>query len=542
MISRIRMRIFLPVLLLIVLFPILSWLLFSSTSDWYMERLSRQSLAELMDSIQSIEDDLYSGRDARSLTPQEEKELSKEMMSRIKTFIRRDRPQARLIAMNSRMKLTYPKQSDYQSDTQGIYKTLMEMVLSGQFEEDGNGTGLGDEGRNGTGSGDERRNGTGLDGGASPLQMTFGQTHYLVSLHETESTGNIRGKYLIGYVDVPDTGILLSYTGRLLFIISCFLALLSTAVVWLMAGSIARPLESLCRHAKNIGKGWFEPVDAQYTVREVEDLKLSLNRMAGELEQMDQQQKHFFQNASHELRTPLMSICGYAQGILCNVFPDHGQAAQVIISEAMRMKELVDSILTLSRLDSRSLSVQAEAVELHRFVEEQRESLKGMEFLEKINLVYRWEVPGPSAAETDIAAAPPGTGDAAQHGTGDTARGRAVLPVIAWADSSLLTQAFRNIISNCARYASQDVTVTVSQEDGWAVIQIADDGPGFGTADLPHIFERFYKGPRGNFGIGLSIVQSAMEYMGGKVSAANKMAPGHGAVFCLYLPGADENK
>ena len=76
--------------------------------------------------------------------------------------------------------------------------------------------------------------------------------------------------------------------------------------------------------------------------------------MAYKLEENDVEQKTFFQNASHELRTPLMSIQGYAEGIKCGVFEDEeskGEAVDVIIAETERLSNLVENLLSISKMD-----------------------------------------------------------------------------------------------------------------------------------------------------------------------------------------------
>ena len=463
MISRIRMRIFIPMLFLILLFPLLSWGIFSSASDWYMNRLSRQSLEAMMGQIRSMGDRLYSG------------ELSKEFLSQIRAFIRKDRPRAQLLAVNSRLKLTYPKTGDYQPDTQAIYEVCREMILSRE---------------------------QGKEGWEDIQEARVGDGRYLISLYETESHTNIRGKYLFCYVAVPDTKALLSYTGALLLLIAGALVLLALAAAWVVAGSIAKPLQALCCHTRSIGKGRFTRMERPCSIREIEELRRDFNRMAGELEQLNRQQTAFFQNASHELRTPLMSICGYAQGIQCGVFPDHQEAAGIILEEAMRMKELVDGILTMSKLDGGRVELDCREMDLAGFIRDELTSLKGMEVAEQIQFQM-------------------------QEG---------LEPVMALADRELLERAFRNVISNCVRYAAGLVEVKAEVRDGWAAVTIGDDGPGFPEQDLPHVFERFYKGQGGNFGIGLSIARTAMEYQGGRVEAYNRTAPGHGAVFVLWLP------
>lgn len=264
MISRIRMRIFIPMLFLILLFPLLSWGIFSSASDWYMSRLSRQSLEEMMGQIRIVGDRLYSGDE--EVSRDEEKELSREFLSQIRAFIRKDRPRAQLLAVNSRLKLTYPKTGDYQPDTQAIYEVCREMILSRE---------------------------QGKEGWEDIQEARVGDAHYLISLYETESQANIRGKYLFCYVAVPDTKALLSYTGALLLLIAGVLALLALAAAWVVAGSIAKPLQALCFHTRSIGKGRFTRMERPCSIREIEELRRDFNRMAGELEQLNRQQTAF---------------------------------------------------------------------------------------------------------------------------------------------------------------------------------------------------------------------------------------------------------
>jgi signal transduction histidine kinase len=110
-------------------------------------------------------------------------------------------------------------------------------------------------------------------------------------------------------------------------------------------------------------------------------------------------------------------------------------------------------------------------------------------------------------------------------------------PVRVLADDTLLSQAVMNITSNCLRYAGHEANITLLQREGNAVIRISDDGDGVPEADLPHIFDRFYKGKGGNFGLGLAIAKSATEFMGGRVTAHNGAK---GAVFELIFPESNQ--
>ena len=148
-----------------------------------------------------------------------------------------------------------------------------------------------------------------------------------------------------------------------------------------------------------------------------------------------------------------MSICGYAQGIQCNVFPDHAQAAAVILSETMRMKELVDGILTISRLDSHDTRLRTEVISLGEFIEEQIDILQGLGIAEKVSI-------GMEKEQEDIRVS---------------------------ADPSLLGKAFQNVVNNCARYAQSSVTVSLKREGEWAAVCVKDDGPGLDEKEIPHL-------------------------------------------------------
>jgi signal transduction histidine kinase len=93
-------------------------------------------------------------------------------------------------------------------------------------------------------------------------------------------------------------------------------------------------------------------------------------------------------------------------------------------------------------------------------------------------------------------------------------------------------------LSKLPSVAETQVTVRLRYEAKTAVITIGDDGDGISVEDLPHIFERFYKGRNGKFGLGLAIAARAVEVLGGSITAQNG---DHGAVFTLRLPGEQSN-
>lgn len=268
-----------------------------------------------------------------------------------------------------------------------------------------------------------------------------------------------------------------------------------------IADSISRPIVDACTYAAEIGNGDFIPVPIVESNEEIKQFCFSLNAMSTRLKDYDETQKQFMQNASHELRTPLMSIQGYAEGIESDVFPDPKEAAQVIKKESLRLNKLVTELLTLSRIENHTYVHELLLFNISDLL---------LDYLQRVNgllLKSRLHV------KTELAE-----------------------QVTALLDEGLFSQTIINIISNAIRYAKEEISIRTYLEtiDGkvFSSVEIADDGDGIEEEELPHLFERFYKGKKGNFGLGLAISKSAMESMGGSLKAFNRQ----GAVFLLRVP------
>lgn len=213
----------------------------------------------------------------------------------------------------------------------------------------------------------------------------------------------------------------------------------------------------------------------------------------------EEEKRQFFQNASHDLKTPLASITGYSQGIVSNVIKDHQKAASIILSESLRMTDLVESILSLSKMDSHTFDLHPTDLEVMEFLDECVDIMSTI----RRDCVIHLEATRPLTIHTD---------------------------------PELLKRVIQNILSNCLRYADHEILIRMSTDGNSLILLIQDDGPGFPEKDLPHIFERFYKGDGGKNGIGLSIVWTGIHYLGGSITAGNRAVPEHGAYYQLLLP------
>lgn len=251
-----------------------------------------------------------------------------------------------------------------------------------------------------------------------------------------------------------------------IFLLSSILVCLCLLLIWHMVKGITVPLEQLCLRAKEIGQGDFTKT-----------------------------------NVSHELRNPLMSISGYAQGIEHGIFKEPETAAHTILEESGRLTELVTSLLTLSRIESRDngTDISLQPVPLDEVLEDCLDRVSGLAVKKGIQVQI-----APYEEE------------------------EAVL-----GDGELICKVLENFLTNALRYAISEVTIRIRPEKKLTAISVEDDGNGIASKDLPHLFERCYKGNGGNFGIGLAIATSAAERMKGSVKGENR--PEGGAVFTLTL-------
>lgn len=217
------------------------------------------------------------------------------------------------------------------------------------------------------------------------------------------------------------------------------------------------------------------------------------------IENAENKMKCFFQNASHELKTPIMSIQGYAEGIQTGVLTDTVAASAVILQESDRMTQLVEELLALSKLESGAVPLQLQCLDLAEVLYECLERIQWMAQKQGIAL----DVQLPQSA------------------------------VYVRGDEAQLCRAFSNILTNALRYAATKIALRAEIQGKRVYVWISDDGGGIAPVDLPHIFDRFYRGEKGNTGIGLALTQEIISLHRGKVCARNEA---RGACFEIWLP------
>lgn len=322
--------------------------------------------------------------------------------------------------------------------------------------------------------------------------LTASAKRYAVLMYPLENANNSTGGYLTIYTDLSRSRKLTMAVNMMLFSILLITAAIALIISNNVSEKISRPISALNKYAKSIGEREYNTELVKHENDEIGNLAETMYSMAQKLSAYDSTIKTFMQNASHELRTPLMSIQGYAEAIKYRVIEDEDKAVDIIMEESKRLSELVEDLLYLSKIDSLQEEFNFEKIKIEDVIRSSIERVNGIAV--KNEKIIRFS-----------------------HDSNN-------LMVVG--DEEKLIRAAINILGNCLRYCNNCINVNLKKELSNIIITIEDDGPGFDAKDLGNIFDRFYKGKGGNYGLGLAITKSIIEKHGGRIAAENNIKGG----------------
>jgi signal transduction histidine kinase len=308
-------------------------------------------------------------------------------------------------------------------------------------------------------------------------------------------------------------------------------------VAWRVSRRMARPLEEAMEATGRIAAG---DLESRVPVRhgdypEFASLAGSINDMAQSLEDGRARERHLLLAVSHDLRTPLTSIRGFAEAIQDGAIDDNGKAADVIIAESRRLERLVGDLLDLTKLEAKQMSITMRATDPVEVVSTTVEGFRPAAAKSGLRLDVTTTGDTRARFAVEFAADPPEPGAVAAPPAPPPA---ALGPVAA--DPDRLAQLLANLLENAITFARSSVTVSVLDARGRCEISVDDDGPGIAPADLPRVFERFYRADRGpnrrlGSGLGLAIVAELVAAMGATVRAESPTQPVGGSRFVVTL-------
>lgn len=237
-----------------------------------------------------------------------------------------------------------------------------------------------------------------------------------------------------------------------------------------------------------------------------------------ELRRLERLRQEFVANVSHELKTPLSIIKACVETLLDGAIDDlqhRRQFLEQLDSQSNRLYALILDLLSLARIESGEELFDFQPLQVSEIVQECMERHR----------------PRAESKGQVFDVVPP---------DGDRA-------LVAWGDEEALVQILDNLLDNAVKYTPQGGRVTVSwrREGEQVCLEVADTGIGIPAADLPRVFERFYRVDKarsremGGTGLGLSIVKHLSQAMRGSVRAASRH--GRGTTFTVCLPQAESS-
>jgi len=276
--------------------------------------------------------------------------------------------------------------------------------------------------------------------------------------------------------------------------------------------SVATPLAEIMDAADAVAGGNLHVSVQERGSREFRQLARSFNRMSAELARTDEQRRNLAADVAHELRTPLHIIQGNLEGILDGVYQATPEHIEATLDETRLLARLVEDLRTLSLAESGQLPLRRERVDVGDLLADVTTSFSGQ--AEAAGIELRVE-----------------------NGTTES--------LTIQGDAGRLDQVLSNLVSNAIRHTPQGgrITLRARTVDGFVQMTIVDTGEGIAAADLPFIFDRFWRADRArthgggaSSGLGLSIANQLIKAHGGKIEVASQV--GQGTTFTITLPAA----
>lgn len=246
---------------------------------------------------------------------------------------------------------------------------------------------------------------------------------------------------------------------------------------------------------------------------EVKQLAISFNNLAESLAKGEMLRKQFTGDLAHELRTPLATLRSQIEAYQDGIWEPTSQRLEASHEELMRLVRLVNELEKL--LAAENPQIRLEKVEVEA----------------GIALAVLWEMFLPLFKQKGV----------------QLHIEEPVQELYFQADKDRLMQILSNVLNNALKYTPEGKNVTISvqtERDGFVGFKVEDEGTGMAEEDIPHIFERFYRGDKsrdrktGGAGIGLSIVKALMDAHNGIIKVKSRL--NKGTVIMLFFPMNDD--
>jgi signal transduction histidine kinase len=318
------------------------------------------------------------------------------------------------------------------------------------------------------------------------------------------------------YVGVPEGGArvieeFLASNNRTLLLVAAVAGLGAVLLIVSLSRRILGPVEALTSAARRMEAGDLSQRVKIASNDEIGDLARAFNSMADGLARLERLRRNMVTDVAHELRTPLTNIRGYLEAVRDDLVKPERRVIESLYEETLLLNHLVDDLQDLSLAEAGQLRLERQPVALADLVDQAIGAF------------------APQAEAKGIALHVDAPED---------------LPLVN-VDPRRIGQVLRNLLNNALTHTGPggEVSVAAVAGDRWIEIKIRDTGTGIAAADLPYVFERFYRADRsrsratGGAGLGLAIARQLVEAHGGQIAVESKID--EGTQFTFTLPVAE---
>lgn len=278
---------------------------------------------------------------------------------------------------------------------------------------------------------------------------------------------------------------------------------------WWLTTQALQPLERIQAAATRMAAGHLsERIDGRGAGSELRDLVAVLNNTFSRLESSFDRQRRFTSDAAHELRTPIAVLISEAQTTLTRnrSAAEYRETVNVCLETAQQMRQLTEALLNLAQLENEEERQGMERLDLAFLAQATVERLRSLVSSQGLRLETELQ-------RTDVVGHP-----------------------------IQLGQVVSNLVINAIHYnrPGGSIQVRTRIETGTAIFMVEDTGQGIASEDIPHLFERFFRGDKarsraeGRYGLGLAISQAIVEAHHGTITVASDL--GRGSTFMIRLP------
>lgn len=346
--------------------------------------------------------------------------------------------------------------------------------------------------------------------------IIYGRADAVEKLEELEPIHYRDG--IVGYLGILP-GKIPSQPGEIRFIegqakafvwIALLMILLSAFLAWLLAYMLGRPLKRITTAVKALAIGRYDIRLLVESSDELGDLARDFNELATALERSEQSRRRWVADISHELRTPLAVLHGELEALQDGIRPLTAEAVDSLLGDVMRLNRLTEDLYQLALSDQGALSYRKQTLDPMTVLQEDTAALSPEFDSRQIRLQLL---------------------------------NRLTRTVRIHADPDRLSQLFRNLLSNSAKYtdAGGCLKIIVMQKSGSLLIEFADSAPGVPEREITHLFDRFYRVEssrsrhHGGAGLGLAICANIVHAHNGTITAGKSKLGGLNVRIALPL-------